>query len=110
MRFVQDKKSSHNFIRIILPAAVFAAIVVLFIVFAGNLNDQTTERQRESLEKAINRDIAFCYAIEGAYPESLDYLKENFALTYDEDLFFVDYRLLASNIYPDVTIIEVKQE
>ena len=28
------------------------------------------------------------------------------SLTYDEDLFFVDYQTVGANIYPDVTIIE----
>jgi hypothetical protein len=46
--------------------------------------------------------------VEGKYPESLDYLKEHYGLTYNEDLFFVDYRVSGSNILPDVTIIERK--
>ena len=44
--------------------------------------------------------------MEGAYPESLEYLKENYGLIYDEDLFFVDYKVEGSNILPDITIIE----
>ena len=52
------------------------------------------------------RNITYCYAVEGAYPESLDYLKENYGLTYDENLFFVDYHIDGSNIFPDITIIE----
>ena len=47
-----------------------------------------------------------CYAVEGAYPQSLDYLKTNYGITYNEDLFFVDYRISGANIFPDVTIIE----
>ena len=109
MRFVQGKQSSHKFMRVILPAVVFAGIVVIFVLLTGNLNSQTLKRQKESLVNAINRDIAFCYAIEGKYPESLDYLKENFGLSYDEGAFFVDYRLMAANIYPDVTVIETQQ-
>lgn len=52
------------------------------------------------------RSITYCYTIEGAYPESLDYLKEHYGLVYDEDLFFVDYRVSGSNILPDITVIE----
>ena len=44
--------------------------------------------------------------MEGTYPQSLDYLKEYYGLMYDEDLFFVDYQVMGSNILPDVTIIE----
>ena len=35
----------------------------------------------------------------------LEYLKEHYGLIYNEDLFFVDYRLQGANIFPDVTII-----
>ena len=48
-----------------------------------------------------------CYAIEGAYPESFDYLKENYNLYIDEDKYSVQYMVFASNIMPTVTIIEV---
>ncbi len=52
------------------------------------------------------RSITHCYAVEGTYPSSLEYLKENYGLTYDETVFFVDYQTIGSNILPDVTIIE----
>ena len=70
---------------------------------------QHRNRQKESLENAITRSITHCYAVEGSYPASLDYLKENYGLTYDEDLFFVDYQTIGSNILPDVTIIEKEE-
>ena len=41
-----------------------------------------------------------------SHTESLDYLKTNYGITYNEDLFFVDYRISGANIFPDVTIIE----
>ena len=50
--------------------------------------------------------ICHCYSVEGVYPESLEYLKENYGLTYNEDLFYVDYRTTGANLIPDVTIIE----
>ena len=55
---------------------------------------------------AVIRKKAYCYATEGTYPESLEDLKAHYGLTYDEDLFFVDYQTVGANIYPDVTIIE----
>ena len=58
------------------------------------------------LEKAVNRSITQCYALEGTYPPDMEYLTAHYGLTYDEDLFFVDYQTVGANIYPDVTIIE----
>jgi hypothetical protein len=95
----------------------FLAALVLFLVilavFLGNINSfsaDTLRRQKENLENALQRSITYCYAAEGAYPEDLDYLKEHYGLTWDEDNFFVDYQVRGSNIYPDVTIIQIKGE
>ncbi len=58
------------------------------------------------MDNALTRGVTYCYTVEGSYPESLEYLKENYGLIYDEDLFFVDYKVEGSNILPDITIIE----
>ncbi len=104
-RFVY-RKQPHHIPRFLLSVCVFLFIIGLFLQGIVSVSESTRKRQRESLENAITRGITYCYTVEGAYPESLDYLKENYGLTYDEDLFFVDYRIIGSNILPDVTIIE----
>lgn len=90
----------------LLSVLAFLLILLFFVREISSLSDSTQRRQKESLEHAMMRSITYCYTIEGAYPQSLDYLKEHYGLTYDEDLFFVDYRISGSNILPDVTIIE----
>ena len=57
------------------------------------------------LETALQRSVIQCYAVEGTYPPSLDYIKTHYGLTYDKDLFFVDYQPVGSNMRPEVTII-----
>lgn len=104
-RFGYQKQSRHT-PKFMLSIAVFLLIFFLFLQGISSLSVSTRKRQKESLENAIMRNVTYCYTVEGAYPESLDYLKENYGLTYDEDLFFVDYRIAGSNILPDVTIIE----
>lgn len=90
----------------LLSVCVFSLILFLFVQGISSFSESTKKRQKESLENAIMRNITYCYTVEGAYPESLSYLKENYGLTYDEDLFFVDYHIAGSNIFPDITIIE----
>ena len=63
-------------------------------------------QEKQSLEEAIQRDIVTCYALEGVYPESLEYLKEHYGLTYNEDRYIVNYEALGSNLMPDVTVME----
>ncbi len=108
-RFSYEKEASiPNGLGIIINSII---MIIMLLLFVGGINYtgyRTIARQQESLENAINRDIAQCYALEGAYPPSLDYIKEHYGLTYDETTFFVDYQPIAANLYPDVTIILIK--
>lgn len=96
----QDKSAKTKYLYLLLPI-----ILVCFFYLINSVDRETVEKQRESLEIAINKDILHCYAVEGYYPPSLDYLKTHYGLTYDEDLFFIDYQPIGSNIRPDVTIL-----
>lgn len=104
-RFQHTKKKSFakNFF---ISIAVFAVILGVLIYGINSISTRTSAEQRTSLENALQRGITQCYAVEGSYPENLDYLKEHYGITYDEDHFFVDYKTSGSNIMPDVTIIE----
>ena len=101
----------------VISLAVFLAVMIVFAVALGDLSQQTRQRQRLALETvsyiyrdqygpALNRSIVACYALEGRYPEDLEYLQEHYSFTYDSRRFFVDYQLLADNLMPEVTILE----
>jgi len=49
--------------------------------------------------------ISQCYAVEGCYPPSLEYLEQHYGLLYDEDSFFIDYEYYGSNLLPEVTVL-----
>lgn len=105
-RFRRGRRSFPIFSKFHLSFLAF--VLLLFLALSGlqEISDKTSDSQRESLERAIERSIAHCYALEGTYPPSLDYIKAHYGLTYDEDRFFVDYQPIGSNMLPDVTIIE----
>jgi hypothetical protein len=46
--------------------------------------------------------------MEGAYPESLDYIKEHYGISWDESKYLVDYEVTGANLMPDVTIFSLK--
>ena len=87
-----------------LPIAAFVLLFVLFLSGIRGLSDTTAAKQKESLETALSRSIAQCYAVEGVYPEDLDYLKEHYGLAYNEDEYFVSYDAFASNILPEIHV------
>lgn len=93
-----------------LPLIMGIIVIGVFLLGVNYVSTSSLDGQQESLEKAISRDVAQCYAVEGSYPPNLDYLVEHYGLTYNEDLFYVDYQSIGSNMYPDVTIIRLAEE
>lgn len=86
-----------------LAAALFAAAARSF---AGKAED----REEETLRRAVTRASVQCYAIEGRYPPSVDYLEENYGINIDRKRYRVFYNGFASNVMPEITIIPIKEE
>lgn len=102
-RFCTKTSSSRN---LLISVVVFAAIFLIFWFSVSSVSAKREEEEMLTLETAVTRGITYCYAVEGSYPTSLAYLKENYGLTYNEDKYFIDYQPLGANIMPDVTIIK----
>ncbi len=107
-------KKKDNFILgllgFVLPTATIILLIVIFYFGVKQISTSTIEKQENALHMAIERDIVQCYSIEGIYPPSLNYLEVHYGLVYDKNMFFVDYRPIAANIYPDVTILYVGKQ
>lgn len=104
-RFEQKSMSFGRKLIYLLPVLAFLILFVLFIQGIGSVNDSTLNKQQESLETALERSISQCYAVEGSYPPSLEYLEQHYGLLYDEDSFFIDYEYYGSNLLPEVTVL-----
>lgn len=90
----------------LLGFCTFFCIIILLCGGFDHIFKRTMNEEKKCLEDAIWRGITQCYAIEGRYPQNLNYLKEHYQISYDTDDFFVDYQVLGENILPEVTIIE----
>lgn len=108
------KKGTGKNLTGVLRGAVLAAFVLaaLFCFFTGlsGVQKGSGEEGRRKLEESIRRTAAACYAVEGIYPPTLDYMEENYGLQVDEERYFVDYRIFASNLMPDITVLEKNGE
>lgn len=89
----------------VLSLAFFVCIIAVFLLAVSSMSKNAEEEQKNSLDTALRRGITQCYAMEGRYPESLDYLKEHYNVAYDEDAFFVAYQPTAANLPPVITIL-----
>lgn len=84
---------------------VFALIIAAFLLAVNYTSAASLTHQEDALTRALERDIIMCYAKNGFYPPSLDYIIDHYGLLYDDELFFVSYTPIADNIHPSVTII-----
>lgn len=107
-RFIQSKKNTSTR-NLIISIVVFLVILVFFWIGFSSVSSRASKEEKNTLSAAVTRSITHCYAVEGHYPESLDYLKEHYGLTYNEERFFIDYQPLGANIMPDVTIIQKEE-
>ena len=108
-RFVQSENPNTTQ-KLILPILVFLVVIAVFYYAVDSMSEGTTERQKEALTNAVEQSVVYCYSVEGAYPDSVEYLEKNYGLTYDHERFYVGYRLQGSNIMPDITIIDLQQQ
>ncbi|MBQ6720034.1 MAG: hypothetical protein IJN20_06785 [Oscillospiraceae bacterium] len=85
------------------------AVVLILLVFLLGLSRLEQGRQAQGLqqlENALRRAAVACYAVEGFYPADVDYLCENYGVTYEKDRYLVHYDCFASNLMPDITVVE----
>lgn len=107
-RFQYDKRKQSDK-KLLLSVCVFLLVLLLFYLGFTSVSQNTDRRQRESLERALNRNVVHYYAVEGHYPETLNELVSSYGLIYDRERFYVDYRLQGANIFPDITIIDMQE-
>lgn len=82
-----------------------AAVMVWFSFAVGNLDAGQTEQGRFQLETALRRGAVACYAIEGAYPPTVEYLTEHYGIQIDTTRYSVFYEVFAENLMPDITVL-----
>lgn len=93
----------------LLSAASFAIVVGLFGAGVVFFSQKAENEGGETLRKAIARSSVQCYAIEGRYPPSVDYLVENYGIQIDEKRYSVFYNGFASNVMPDITVVKLEE-
>ncbi len=92
--------------RDIAALAVFVAIVLVFCLAVDKLTHASGSAELSLVRDAVKNAALTCYAVEGAYPDDLEYLREHYGLGYNEARYMVYYDAFASNVMPDIRVVE----
>ncbi|MCL2544893.1 MAG: hypothetical protein FWE77_03125 [Clostridia bacterium] len=87
-----------------LSALGLALIVLLSVSLLNQAEERVQGEQQAILESALRRASVTCYALEGRYPATLDYLIEHYGVVIDEGRFVVFYNVFARNVMPDIQV------
>jgi hypothetical protein len=90
--------------------------LLLFVAVAAwmvrGVREAAEVSSREGLritEEAVRRAVVSCYALEGVYPATFEDLKAKSGLVIDAGKYAVFYDVFASNIMPDITVMELRE-
>ena len=101
------KKQSNRMIRgLLISLCVFAVLLLAGNALINWVDSSSSKAENELVETAVRSAALTCYAVEGAYPEDIGYLRERYGLIYDEDTYLVIYDAFASNLMPDIQVLE----
>ena len=101
-----EERKGHGARGVIVSLSLFAALLFAFLLCVRRADAQTVRQQRLLAEEAIRRAAITCYAVEGRYPLSWDYLAENYGVHVDEETYVVFYDAFASNVLPSIAVLE----
>ena len=90
-----------------------AIVLVMLVILAGvwmlvsRVGTASSGAQTQFVVDAVHNAALTCYAVEGAYPNNLEYLRSHYGLAYDQSRYMVTYSAFASNLLPEIYVTEV---
>ena len=84
-------------------------MLLLLLEGLSSVSSAAAREEALRLRETVLQDAVQCYALEGFYPEDLNYLEEHYGLSYDSKKYVVSYEVIGSNLMPDVTVISLKE-
>ncbi|QUC68460.1 hypothetical protein [Aristaeella hokkaidonensis] len=86
--------------------AIFIVLILSFVLLINSITTKNNGRELQIVRDAVKNAALTCYAVEGVYPDDLDYLREHYHLSYNEEKYHVFYEPLASNLMPSIKVAE----
>lgn len=100
------KTKKHGLARgLVLTLAVFAALFGGAVAAFQKIGSSSENMEEQLVLDAVRRAALTCYAVEGAYPQSIKELERGYGLAYNKDAYIVSYDAFASNIMPNIQVL-----
>jgi hypothetical protein len=96
----RDYGSLARWITVVSSVVLLVAVIVGISRFGG----RSSELSVASVERAIRSSVVQCYALEGSYPPSLEYLEKNYGLLLDRARYVFLYEVPGANLAPIVGV------
>lgn len=98
-----DKRSRGRFWILAIPALVLIIGIAAVRFDRGTSGDMQAEAEF-AIGEAVRRSALQCFAVEGVYPESLDYMVQNYGLRVNTEDYYVVYEVFADNLPPNIRV------
>ncbi len=88
-----------------LLAVAFVILAIVVALFVGaRVREDAREQGAIALRETILAAATRCCAVEGSYPQSLDYLEEHYGLRVNDRDYAIIYEAFATNVAPNVVV------
>lgn len=108
MKRKQQEKRDLGVYKFFASILIFVLVIGAFVSGSMSFSGKARAEGDITLRNAIARATVQCYAIEGRYPPSVEYLEEHYGIQIDRRRYNVFYEGFASNIMPDITVISAE--
>ena len=85
---------------------IFIALILAFVLMVNSITTKNSGRELQIVRDAVKNAALTCYAVDGMYPDDLEYLREHYNLSYNEEKYHVFYEPMASNLMPLIKVAE----
>jgi len=104
MKIQQSNPVFSGLKTLFVPLVALLAICCL-LTAVGNVESGHTKERERRVEDTIKKAVVSCYAIEGVYPATLEYVEEYYGLQINYEEYDVFYEVFADNIMPEITVV-----
>lgn len=105
------KKTTLSGLGSVISTSLLTVAVMAMMMYGLNQTEKSSRSEGlRILDESLRRAVAACYAVEGSYPDSIDYITEHYGVYIDTSRYSVYYDVFASNMLPEITVIVLGDE